>query len=79
MTLLTQHNINKYATLIKDQQRGFGVWLEGLFKTPSTPGGSKRVDHINGAGKEHRVALEAGGIAQRRRQVGFTLLMTMPF
>lgn len=58
------------AQLVEDEQRGLRVWLAFLFETPSTPGGSKRVDYLNGAGKEHRGALEAGGIAQRRRQVG---------
>ena len=67
------------AEFVEDEQRGFGVFFEFRFETPSTLGGGQRVDDINGTGKEHRVALEAGGIAQRRRQVRFTLLMTMPF
>jgi hypothetical protein len=41
-------------------------------------GGDQGIDDINGTGKEHRVALEARGIAQCRRQRGFTVLMTMP-
>ena len=58
------------APRVEDAQRGFGVLLACLFETPSTPGGSKRVAHRNGAGKEHGGALEAGGRAQRRRQGG---------
>src|SRR5713101_1073573 len=44
----------KVAEFIEDEQRGFRVLLKCLFETPSTPGGSKRVDDINGTGKEHR-------------------------
>src|SRR6266571_1452273 len=59
------------AELVEDEQRGFRVFFEFGFETPSTLCASQGVDHINGTRKGHRVALEAGGIAQRRGEVGF--------
>ena len=69
----------KIAEFVKDEQGGFGVFFELRFETARTLRSGQGVDDINGTGKEHRVALEAGGIAERGRQVRFTLLMTMPF
>ena len=51
------------AELVQYEQRGFGVLFEFRFETTGTLGGSQGVDDINGAGKEHRVALETRGIA----------------
>jgi len=59
------------AELVKDEQRGFGVFFEFRFETARTLSSGQGVDDINGTGKEHRVALEAGGIAKRGRQVRF--------
>jgi hypothetical protein len=64
---------------VQDKQRGLGVFAEFLFETPSTLGGGQRVDDLDGTGQEDCGALEAGRIAQGCRQMGFTLLMTMPF
>jgi hypothetical protein len=71
-------HITHYFTLIEDEQRGFGVFLQFCFASAGPLGGGQRVDHINGTGKEYGVALETGRIAQGGRQVGFTVLMTMP-
>ena len=66
------------AEFVEDEQRGFGVFLQFRFEPAGPLSSGQRVDHINSARKEHRVALEAGGIAQRGRQVRLTVLMTMP-
>jgi len=66
------------AEFVKDEQRGLGVFFEFRFEPARTFGRGQGVDDINGTGKEHRGALEAGGIAERGRQVRFALLMTMP-
>src|SRR5713101_5579219 len=55
-----------------------GHSLNALFETAGALCRSQGVDDINGAGKEHRVALEASGIAKSCGQVGLALLMTMP-
>src|SRR5712691_13444799 len=57
--------------LVEDKQRGFRVFFEFGFETPGALCCGEGVDHLNGTGKKHRMALEAGGIAQRGRQVGF--------
>src|SRR6266849_3210996 len=64
--------------LVEDKQRGFRVFFEFGFETPGALCCGEGVDHLNGTGKKHRMALEAGGIAQRGRQVSFTVLMTIP-
>ena len=66
------------AERVEDEQSRLGVFLEFRFETPRILGRGQRVDDINGTGKEHRVALEAGGIAQGGRQMRFTVLMTLP-
>src|SRR5215813_13307226 len=66
------------AELVEDKQRRFGVFFEFRFETARALRRGQRVHDINGTGKEHRAALEAGGIAQRRRQMSFTVLMTVP-
>jgi hypothetical protein len=66
------------AQFVQDEQRGVGVWLEFRFETARTFGSRQRVDAINGTGKEHGGALEAGGIAQGRRPMGFTVRMLVP-
>src|SRR5215471_13021573 len=66
------------AELVEDEQRRLGVFLEFHFETPRILGRCQRVDDINGTGKEHRVALEAGRIAQRDGQMRFAVLMIMP-
>jgi cation transport regulator ChaC len=60
------------AELVKDEQGGFGVFFDLRFEPARTLRRGQRVDDINGTGKEHRVALKAGGIAQGRCQVGFS-------
>ena len=58
------------AQFVEDAQCGFGVLLQCRFETAGPLGGGQCVDDLNGTGKEPRVALEAGGIAQCRRQMG---------
>src|SRR5262244_4506709 len=59
------------AEFVEDEQGGFGVLLQFYFETPRILGRGQRVDDIDRTGKEHRVALEASGIAQRGRQMRF--------
>ena len=66
------------AEFVQNKQRRFDVFSEFQLEPAGILGRHQRVDDIDGAGEEHRVALEAGGIAQRRGEVGFALLMTMP-
>lgn len=67
------------AECVKAKPGGLGVWFELRFETARTLRRGQGGEHLHGTGKEHRVAVEAGGIAERGRQVRFTLLMTMPF
>ena len=60
------------AELVEDEQRGFGVFFEFRFEPAGALGRGQGVDDINGTGKEHRVALEAGGIAQARSPGAFS-------
>src|SRR5467141_884570 len=66
------------AELVEDEQRGFGVFFEFRFETARTLGRGQGVDHLNGTGKEHRIALEARRIAQRGGQMrlGVALKLT---
>jgi hypothetical protein len=57
------------AELIKDQQRGLGVFFALSFEPARTLGRGQGLEDINGTGQEHRVPLEAGGIAQRGGQM----------
>lgn len=60
------------AEFIEDEQGGLGVFFE-LGLEPSGPFGLvERVNDINGAGKEHRMALETSRIAKRRGQMRFS-------
>jgi hypothetical protein len=51
------------AQLVEDEERGFGVFLQFRFEPADPLGRRQGVDDINGTGKEHRVALEARGLA----------------
>jgi hypothetical protein len=58
------------AAFVEAEQGRFRVLSQFGFETASVLGGCPRVEHLNGPGKEHRVALAAGGSAQRGRQGG---------
>jgi hypothetical protein len=51
------------AEFVEDEERGFGVFFEFRFEPACTLCRGQGIDHINGTGKEHGVALQAGGIA----------------
>src|SRR5215831_7656203 len=59
------------AELVKDEQGGFGVFFEFGFEPARALGGGQGIDDINGTGKKHGVALQAGLIAQGGRQMRF--------
>ena len=55
------------AELVEDEERRFGLFFQFRFEPTRTLRRGQRVHDINGTGKEHRVAVEASRIAQRRR------------
>ena len=58
------HLVNRQvAEFVQEEQGGSGVFLQFRFETTRILGRGQGIDDINGAGKEDRVALEAGSIA----------------
>jgi len=60
------------AQFVEDQQRGREELLEFTFKPALGLGGAQGVDGLDRGGKEHRVTLETGRMAQGGGQMGFT-------
>ena len=59
------------SQLIENQPSWSQELLEFAFKPALGLGGAQGVEGLDGGGKEHRVALEAGGMAQSGGQRGF--------
>ncbi len=59
------------ADFIQNQDRWSEIFFELHFEAALFLGGGEFVDDVDRIGKEHRVAFQAGGVAQRGSQVGF--------
>ena len=59
------------SELVEQQHAWFDVAVEALLEPVGGLGGGQRVDDVDGAGEEHRVAFLAGAQAERDGQVRF--------
>ena len=59
-----QLNIIDHSTFVQNQNAGQEVFPEFTFEAAAFLGGAQLIDDIDGVGKEDRVALQAGRVAQ---------------
>ena len=79
MTLLTQHNITEFSTLIENESGGFGQRGHAL-RIPSVALGKREIlEQARQPQGQDGVPFTTGLVAQRTAEPGFTVLMTMPF
>src|SRR5215472_11920205 len=57
------------AELVDNQHGGLEVTLELALEAASGLGRRKSVDDIYGGGEQHRVSIQAGGVAESNRQM----------
>jgi hypothetical protein len=60
------------AQFVQDQQAGFEVALEFGLESLCRLCCAQGIDHVHGAGEEHRIAFHACTLTQGAGQVGFT-------
>ena len=60
------------AEFVDDEEGGLEIAGEFALEAAGGLGGGEGVDDVDGSGEEHGVSVQAGGVAERDRQVGFT-------